>query len=381
MTKANAPVATEDVPAFPDIADAFDDAVVEVVGADEEQRLVPMVIEVPEPQHHIVTGMGTLAALSDEDFAEKLAIMKAGQERVRIIQKELLVEGEDYGKVRGIDRPFLHQPGAEKLANFYGLAIRQEADRLIGDGISSPPLAYHVRSYVHVGSLDGPVVAMGYGEASSWEEKYRYRYAKAVCPNCQREGMIKGKPDGQLKGKYWCPKREGGCNSTFEPADERVVAPGKVENTDPHSLAETIIQMAGKRSFVAAIRRATGTSGLFTQDEDSPSVRQQSADADPYGGDVAVPVEVTAGTSSVAPGGKTTEVTEVQMRRLVTLSKEKDLGPSGIASLLSRLFDISVDEETSPAVSLAVRNLTATQLGQLLMTIETGDEQVSQEAR
>jgi hypothetical protein len=184
--------------------------------------------------------------------------------------------------------------------------------------------------------------------------------------------MIKGKPDGQLKGKYWCPKREGGCNSTFEPSDERVAAPGKVENSDPFSLAETLVQMAGKRSFVAAIRRATGTSGLFTQDEDSPSVRAQ-AEANPYGDGDDAKVEVTAGTSSVAPGGKTEEPTEVQMRRLVTLSTEKDLGPSGIASLLTRLFDITVDEETSPAVSAAVRTLTGDQLGKMLHTIETGE--------
>lgn len=386
------PTTTDEVgtiPMFPDeeVGAFREEEPVTIIGeatAGEMTGDLPAIVVAEEKaliaQHHVVTGMGTLAALSDEEFRSKLAVMKAGQDRMRIIQQELLIEGEDYGRVRGIERPFLHQPGAEKLANFYGLAVRQEAERIVGRRAiqkvgeietergewQSPPLAYHVRSYVHVGDFDGPIVAMGYGEASSWEEKHRYRWAKAKCPQCGREGLIKGKPDGNLKGKWWCPGKQGGCNKTFEPADPSIETPGKVENDDPHSLAETLIQMAGKRSFVAAIRRATGTSGLFTQDEDSPSVQ---GDADPNTGETEA--TVTGGTASVAPGGKTEDPTEVQLRRLVTLSKEKDLGPAGMASLLNRLWGLDV-EETSISVSTAVRNLTAQQLGDTLMAMETG---------
>lgn len=327
--------------------------------------------------HHLVVGMGTLAAMSEEEFAAKLDVMQRGQDRIRTIQDKLLIQGEDYGKVKGIDRPFLLQPGAEKLANFYGFAVRQEAERLIGDAITSPPLAYHVKSFVHLGDFDGPVIAQGYGEASSWEEKHRWRWAKATCPKCGREGLIKGKADGKLKGKWWCPQREGGCNSTFEPAATKddgsplVAPPQKIENLDPWSLAETLIQMASKRSLVASIRRATGTSGLFTQDPDSPSVRQQS---DESGGDDnrEATVSNAAEHSPVGRGAQTEEVTPAQLARLVSMSRERDLGAAGIAGLLLRLFDLTVDDN-SVAVSHAVKALSATQMGQLLMTIETGE--------
>ena len=122
------------------------------------------------------------------------------------------------------------------------------------------------------------MVAQGYGEANSWEERYRWRLAKATCPKCGREGLVKGKEDGKLKGKWWCPSREGGCNSTFEAADPAVTPPGKVENSDPWGLANTLVKMGEKRAHVDVILRATGTSGFFTQDEDSPSVQQQSGD-------------------------------------------------------------------------------------------------------
>lgn len=324
--------------------------------------------------HHLIVGMGTLAAMGEAEFESKLAVMKKGQERIRIIQDQLLIAGEDYGKVQGISRPFLHQPGAEKLANFYGFAVRQEAERIPGDGIATPPLSYHVKSFVHLGDFSGPVIAMGYGEASSWEEKYRWRTAKPACPNCGREGLIRGRADGPLKGQWWCPGREGGCNRKFEPG---VIPPaGKVENTDPYSLAETLIQMAGKRSFVAAIRRATGTSGLFTQDEDSPSVQAQSTET---GTPIDAEVVVTEGAGVTTGRGASTEgPTQPQLAQLVRLSKEKDLGAPALASILGRLFGLSV-AETGAAVSAAVKHLTAEQFGHLLHTIDTGEIEPAKE--
>lgn len=369
-TKTVTPVADGQIPMFEEDEPAFREAPqIDKVGFEHEPSvIVPMVIEEP-PTHHLVVGMGTLAAMSEEDFEAKLAVMQKGQERIRIIQDKLLIKGEDYGIVKGIERPFLHQPGAEKLANFYGFAIRQEAERLAGDGITTPPLAYHVKSYVHLGDFDGPIVAMGYGEASSWEEKYRYRWGKATCPKCGREGLIKGKADGKLKGKWWCPSKEGGCNSTFEAADQSIVQPGKVENPDPWSMAETLIQMAGKRSMVASVRRATGTSGLFTQDEDSPSVQAQVAG---IAQDDPEPVIGPGPVVTVAVGGKTEMASAEQLTRLVSLAKEKDIRKERLVDLFEVLFSRKV-EPNSPAISAAARNLTGDEIGRMLWTMETGE--------
>ena len=357
----------------------------------EERALVVSIAQAP--QQHVVTGMATLAAMSDEEFTRAIEVMKKGQERVKVLQQSLMILGEDYGIIKGIDRPFLHLPGAEKLVNFYGLAARQEAERIVGtrapqkiggvevvtDEWLSPPLTYHVKTYIHVGSFDGPVVAMGYGESSSWEVKYRYMWAKPKCPSCGREGLVKRKSPPQMAGKWNCPswKDMGGCNATFEANDPRV-AGGKVENTDPWSLAETLIQMAAKRSFVAAARRATGTSGLFTQDPDSPSVQQQ---AEPDRGDDERPeVENVTGQQGVQRGGRPDAPTPQQMAQLSRLSKEKALGPEGIAAVVTRLFDVPVvlpdgtrGEQGKWLWGYIEQGMTADQLGSLLHTIDTGE--------
>jgi hypothetical protein len=350
---------------------------------EEETALVP----INGATHHLVVGMGTLAAMDDDEFERNLAIMQKGQERIKVLMDKLLIKGEDYGTVKGIDRPFLHQPGAEKLSNFYGFAVEQEAERIVGTERPgwqdmgpaqlveiggrwlSPPLAYHVKSYVHLGDFSGPVIAMGYGEASSWEEKYRYRWSKPTCPQCGREGLIKGRADGKLKGKWWCPGKEGGCNKTFEAADPQIGPTTKVDNPDPYSMAETLIQMAGKRSFVASIRRATGTSGLFTQDEDSPSIAAQVGDVAP---DEPDPVVTAGPTVEVAIGAKTTAPSVEQLQHMVSLAKEKGIKKEAIAELFGRLFGITV-EPTSAAVTAAARSLTADQLGALLLTMDTGE--------
>jgi len=345
-------------------------------------------IAIVPPQHHVVVGMGTLAEMTEEEFEAKLLIMEKGQARLRLIQERLLVAGEDYGRVQGIDKPFLHQPGAEKLANFYGLAVRQEAERIEGtratvtiDGVTmaaqpgewlSPPFAYHVKSYVHLGDFDGPIVAQGFGEANVWEDKYRYRWENPKCPNCGREGLIKRKSPPNLAGKWNCPswQNKGGCNAVFEPNDERIGVARKVEYENPYSNAETILLMAAKRSLVSSIRRATGTSGLFTQDEDSPSVRAQAGDA--FGDDGEAPKIENVPNVVAAAGGKEALASTVQLRELVELSRERDLGASGIAAVMKRLFGKDIGE-TQKAVSDAAKALTGDKIGKLLNAIRTGE--------
>lgn len=361
--------------------------------ADPEPNATKEPEDVPEPapiralvtsaaDHHLVVGMATLANMGEDEFRAKLDVMKRGHERIAIIQKELMKEGTDYGKVPGIAKPFLHQPGAEMLSNLYGLAVRQEAERIVrkvGDDPGIPPYAYHVKSFVHLGDTSGPIVAEGFGEANPYEEKYRYRFVNPGCPVCGKVGAILlRKSPPALAGKKQCASfgDKGGCGTVFEPNDPRL-APSTKEptaDTDLFGLAETIIQMAAKRSLVASIRRATGTSGLFTQDEDSPSVQKQSsesAEGQPSGiPDPVIESAQTAGTIEV--GGKGSEATAIQHTQLKTLAMQKGLNGAKIADLLSRLFGMEV-APTGAAASAAVRTLNADQMGQLLQTIDTGE--------
>lgn len=322
---------------------------------------------------HVIVGLGALAKMSDAEFEEKLAMLVRGRERVELIQKNLMRKGVDYGTVPGIDRPFLHLPGAEALEKFYGYVAEQRTFRFVGDNITEPALTYRTDTLVHLGDLTGPVVAMVSASCNSFEDRYRYRWQNPTCPNCGREGLVKRKSPASLAGKWNCPSfyNKGGCNAVFEPNDPTIQPAQKVEFDNPWSNDETLIQISQKRSYVAAIRRATGTSGIFTIDEDAPSVQEQSKNSADFGdGDETPKFENVTGTS-IAAGGKEVLASAVQLRELVALSREKDLGPAGIAALLKRLFDLDI-AETQKAVSDAAKALTGEQIGALLLAIQTG---------
>jgi hypothetical protein len=348
-------------------------------------------VEVTEPRalvpaapatDHVIVGLGMLAKMDDAEFTAKLEMLKKGRDRVAEIQRSLMVEGVDFGKVPGIDRPFLHLPGAEALEKFYGFASEQRTTRILGDGVSTPPYAYRSDTLIHLGDLSGPVVASVSASCNPWESRYRYVNRSPTCPKCGREGLIRRKSPPPMAGKWNCPSwnNQGGCNAIFEPNDPTIEAGGKVENPDPWSLDETIIQIAQKRSYVAGIRRATGTSGLFTIDEDSPSVQQQSAAADVPS--PSAPPDVKAGPEGVevARGGKPELVTMQQISELSTLSKMNDMGPEGMARVVERVTGVPIDlgDETdrqvqSTIVVAALQRMKADDFGRVLHAIKTGE--------
>lgn len=230
---------------------------------EEEAPMLPATVQP-------AAGTAALAALSESDFERRLAELRSGRERVKKIQEALMVLDVDYGLIPGTPKPTLLKPGAEKLCDFYRLAARIETTFVAGDGVTAPPLRYDAVCYLHLGTLDGPVVATGGGTANSWERRYRYRRAELTCPSCGKSGaLLKSKRDPE----YFCWSKKGGCGATFPLNDERISkqALGDVENPDPHELANTLLKMAEKRAHVDATLRATATSGLFTQDaEDLP---------------------------------------------------------------------------------------------------------------
>jgi len=211
-------------------------------------------------------GTSALAALTEDEFTTRLAELKRGRERIATIQRELMDKDVDYGTIPGTPKPTLLKPGAEKLCDIYGLRADFDIERSVGDGVTAPSLSYQTRCTLHLGALDGPAVAVGYGAANSWERKYRYRLAERACPSCGMIGTLlkskKGKPE------WFCWAKKGGCGSTFPIMDPQVTqqALGQIDNPDPWDLDTTLLKMAEKRSHVDATLRACAASGLFTQD-------------------------------------------------------------------------------------------------------------------
>lgn len=221
-----------------------------------------------EPVRQVVPEAGTLALalMSDGEFNARLEALKKGQQRMAEIQKSLMVEDVDYGTIPGTDKPTLLKPGAEKLNNFYGYAADFFPSRTEGDGKVAPHLSYQTRCDIHLGSLDGPVVAVGYGSANSWEKKHRYRSPQRACPDC---GVVGAITRSTREPEWFCWRKKGGCGATYPLDEPRIIGQvGDRENPDPHELDNTLLKMSEKRSYIDGTLRATASSGLFTQDMD-----------------------------------------------------------------------------------------------------------------
>jgi transposase-like protein len=240
----------------------------------------------------VAAGAMAMAAMPDEEFEERLATLRRGQDRIRRIQRELMVgptpdnpEGEDYGVIPGTKKPTLLKPGAEKICSIYGLVPTFEPVWIEGDGVTSPHLRVRMTCSLHLGHSKGPIVGEGLGAANSWERKHRWRSADRACPSCGAEGTVRRSSYPNKGGRYvgekgwWCKD----CRTNWDdPAEPEIVEQqtGQIENKDPYEVENTLLKMAKKRAHVDATLTATATSGLFTQDvEDAPPPPPRTAPA------------------------------------------------------------------------------------------------------
>lgn len=225
-------------------------------------------------------------------------------EEIKRYVKAAMIEGEDYGHVPGVEKPFLFQAGAQKLCVLFGYVPRYETEVEIEDWSGAKfaePLYYY--RYRCILERDGAPVGQGIGSASSWESKYRYRWVSAseVPPAYKgpldrgelktRDGSItefafaidKAETNGQYgkPAEYWA-KWQAAIESGEARKIERKTKSGKkmdayemgapvfrVPNPDIADVINTVQKMGLKRSLVGSTISATGLSALFSQDEDS----------------------------------------------------------------------------------------------------------------
>lgn len=255
----------------------------------------------------------TLAKLSEEQFKGLLEKMKIHYNRMKDVQRSLMRPGVHYGipgkkadeVVKAIEsdgtKVGLYKPGMQVLLKLLGLVPDLKLERTYGDpeNVKSPAIRIDSFAYIHRGSLDGPIVAVGVGTANSWETKYRYRNLQRKCPSCGAAALMLSKFEakgGALKGlrPWWCNNKPaaGGCGAEFAPDDKRIVDQevGRTANPDAHDLENTLVKMSGKRSTMDGTITAAGASDLFTQDlEDlGPEARARIAAEIDAGADATV---------------------------------------------------------------------------------------------
>jgi hypothetical protein len=166
--------------------------------------------------------------------AQVMARMNAIEE----LKKKTMRRGVDYGRVPGCPKDSLWVSGAEKLMMLFHLGIGEpQVEDLSHEGV------VHYRVILPICSLaTHEIIAYGVGECSSRSEKYAYR--KVLC-----DAEWEAAPEDQRRIKW---DKDG--------KETRQI------KVDPANIANTILKMAKKSSFIDAILNATGGRAFFTQD-------------------------------------------------------------------------------------------------------------------
>lgn len=227
-----------------------------------------------------------LAELSEDAFASLLERLEIHYKRIKQIQRSQMKAGVHYGipgktpaqvieALKGDGTKVgLYKPGMELLLKIHNYVADVKQTMHYGDptNVDSPAIRVETLCYIHAGSLDGPIIAVGVGSANSWETKHRYRNAQRKCPDCHQPRLVfqKVAKGGPNKGSaiFWCGTRDGGCGNEFLEGDTRITGQelGRVANADAYDLENTLVKMSAKRGKVDGTITATGSSDLFTQD-------------------------------------------------------------------------------------------------------------------
>lgn len=201
--------------------------------------------------NEMVTAQGApleLAPLNAKQLQARLAV-------IQDVMRHVMKDGSDYGTIPGTDKPTLYKPGAEKLCVTFQLSAGKPTTEAVPDFTGD--VRYRVE--VPIFASDGRVLAVGVGECSTGEEKYRWR--RPV-----HENEYTATPEDQRREK-WTRSGDVWRQVRVHPAD----------------VANTVLKMAHKRAYVHAVIMATAAGAIFTQDiEDLPDgVAHDDRDARP----------------------------------------------------------------------------------------------------
>ena len=198
---------------------------------------------------------------------------------VREVMRCVMIDKVHYGVIPGCgERKVLLKGGADVLRLAYGLTPKIE--KTVTD---LPGGHREVSAECSLFSSSNICVGQGFGSCSTMETKYRYRTGPST-PT--------GKP---VPKEYWDLRKSdpgrakailGGDGYSTKKIDNRweIVQVGeRVENPDPADQYNTVLKMAVKRAYVAAVITATSTSDILDQDleEEFPDIAQPVQEMEP----------------------------------------------------------------------------------------------------
>lgn len=184
---------------------------------------------------------GALAASQAQDRMAVADIM-SHVAMVQTVMRNVMKENVHYGRIPGAgDKPTLLKAGAELLCMTFRVA-----DKYMVEDLSTPDMIRYRVTCIGEHQASGMVLGSGLGEASSSEEKYKWR--KSVCDEEWNDA-----PPNMRRSKY--AKAKGGGFYVQ-----------KQVRTEPADLANTVLKMANKRAKIAMTLNVTAASDMFSQD-------------------------------------------------------------------------------------------------------------------
>ncbi len=181
----------------------------------------------------------SIRALTAQDLMNRV-------DRIREVQARVMKDGVDYGLIPGCgDKPTLFKAGAETLLLTFEMAALPDQLSIADLGDSDEVRYRVIVPIVHVPT--GRLCGNGVGEASSLEEKYKWR--KAVC-----DAEFEASDPDRRRLKYF---RDGNTVNQVR--------------TNKADVSNTVLKMAKKRALVDGALTTTAASRVFGQDfEDLP---------------------------------------------------------------------------------------------------------------
>lgn len=199
--------------------------------------------------------------------------LAGNMEKLREVMKSVMRADSDYGVIPGTkSKPTLLKPGGEKLAMMFRFAPQYEETIV---ELPGGHREYRVKCrLIHIPTqlFAGEASAV----CSTMEAKYRYRGGALACPECSKSAIIKGK--AEYGGGWVCFKRKGGCGAKFPDEQFSTAMLERIENPDIADSYNTVQQIGQKRAFISAIKTATSSSELFTQDVEDGTVPGQEVE-------------------------------------------------------------------------------------------------------
>ncbi len=175
-------------------------------------------------------------ALAHTQNAGRMAVAEIIQHvaMVQEVMRAVMKKDVHFGIIPGTDKPTLYKPGAEVLCMAFRIACTYE----IEDLSNADCVRYRV-TCTGTHQTTGTILGAGMGEASSGEEKYKWRKAYQEEFDSTPVNMRRVK-----KGKY----------TTMQ------------VRTEQADLANTVLKMANKRAHMAMVLSVTAASDCFAQD-------------------------------------------------------------------------------------------------------------------